>query len=490
VVSANVGRGGVRLERAASWQVEQNATPAEGDVLGKSLREKLKAAGIAPAPVLATVGRDRLILKDLRYPAVPAHEEPAIVRFQAAKELTDSPDDVVIDYTRLGEAPPGSEQRALGLVLRRDLLVAHQNLCKAAGLKLLALSPRPLGMLAYVRDIPGAEAGEATRAVLAVTRSWAEFCIVRGDQPLLARSLAAGDTLAGEVVRNIRVFAGQSALSPVTAIYLAGGEDQQGLRQRLTALLSLPVIPLDPLDGAVQAGDLPTGQGAFLGPVGLLHASRAPGGLAINFARPKQPAPPRPPHQRYLAMGAGVVAALVLAGVCFGYMQISSKDQLIDNLFLQQQELDRQLARLNEDDEWIKVLDEWDQSGIVWLDELYDLTASFPDINSLRLTGLTGMPLNRGAKDKHVAKMTLSGESTNDQTINSLQSRLLAEASYRVAKRDTAPNRSGTNRFRFPMQFDLQIDMQKRPPAQYLREIEQRRRGSESEGFDFMEDAP
>src|SRR5206468_9630711 len=69
VVAADVGRGTVRIERVAFVQETQSPNPAEAESLGKLLRDRLKQAGIAPAPVLACIGRDRVIVKEVRYPA-------------------------------------------------------------------------------------------------------------------------------------------------------------------------------------------------------------------------------------------------------------------------------------------------------------------------------------------------------------------------------------------------------------------------------------
>jgi Tfp pilus assembly PilM family ATPase len=152
IVAATVRAGKLHIEQAAVWQEKQSPNIAEAEALGQLLRERLRSAGIVPAPVLACVGRDRVILREVRYPAVAAGEEPAVIRFQVMKELTDSAHDVIIDYTPLGEAAPGEERRALVLTIRRELLAAYQALCKSAGLKLLALTPRPFGTLACLRD--------------------------------------------------------------------------------------------------------------------------------------------------------------------------------------------------------------------------------------------------------------------------------------------------------------------------------------------------
>ena len=178
VVAGSAGGGRVKYERAQVWREEKSPTAADAEELGRLLRDRLKSAGIAPAPVLACVGRDRVIVKDLRFPVVPAAEEPAVVRFQAAKELSDAADDVVIDYVTHG-LPGASEQQALALIARREIVGAYQKLCAAAGLKLAALTPRPFGAAAALRKAPNAPDTDVAVAVVVVGDRWAEFCVVR-----------------------------------------------------------------------------------------------------------------------------------------------------------------------------------------------------------------------------------------------------------------------------------------------------------------------
>src|SRR5687767_10610629 len=102
-----------------TWSLGEELGAANGEALGRKLREALRAAGIVPAPVVACVGRERVVMKELRYPPVPASEEPALVRFQAAKELSELPDEVVIDYAPLSAPEQTGERQALAVALKR-----------------------------------------------------------------------------------------------------------------------------------------------------------------------------------------------------------------------------------------------------------------------------------------------------------------------------------------------------------------------------------
>ncbi len=474
IVSASVKGGVVRIHKAVSFAEPRSPNLAEAEALGKQLLARLKEAGIAPAPVLACVGRDRLILKDLRFPAVPPHEEPAIVRFQVVKELNDAPDDVVLDYAACPDGGNG-ERRALAMVIRRELLEAYQKLCKAAGLKLVALAPRPLGLLTCLNRLigttvrtPAPDPPGATVAVVAVGQPWTEFGVIKGEALAFSRSLATGPALAGEIRRSVAVYGGQSSQNPVRAVYVAGTTEQAELRDRLQQMLGIPVFPFDPFDGA-EGPDLPAGhRGDFAGAIGLLQGYAGRRALPINFVQPKQPRPPQDPNKRKLAMAAAVVGILLLAGLGYGYKKLSDEGDKLQGLLKDKADVEQQLAALEDQVKRVKAFDEWTGNSVVWLDEIYDVTADFPNTTSLRLTGLTGAPRTKTAKDTDVAQMTLKGIVGNDyiQVLTALQNKLGEDNAHRVSGYGATRN-TGADSIRFRNQFTIPVGVAKRHPNEY-----------------------
>lgn len=449
VAVGSTGRKGARIEQVLTWPLPAELTAASAEGVGKALREALKTAGIAASAVLASVSRDRVILKTIHYPQVAAKDEPALVRFQTAKELSESPDDVIIDYSPISAVDTVGEREAMAIVVRKDILRSLQGLCRAAGLKLLAATARPVGVagaLERVRGLatppcpsferggmpaeavsisPPLEGGgkrndDAIDAVVSVGPRWAELAILRGQTVLLARALSVGPTLAGDIKRTLTVFAVQKDL-PIAALYLAGNGDCDALFQTLHDSLGIPVGRLDPFladDVSVPADE----RGSYLAGIGLLHLWSRTGALPINFAAPKEPKPTSDPRRKVALVG-GVAAAILV--VCFGVYAnrlLAGKKAKVAELITARTEVEATLKGLAQDRVDIEALKDWEHSTISWVDEIYDLAARFPHKPGLRVNKLSANTSagKKNAKDKiGELKLTIAGTPGDDQALGS-----------------------------------------------------------------------
>ncbi len=451
VVAGDVRGGVVSFRRAALWREERSPDPSNAEELGRLLRQRLKEAGFRAAPVLACVGRDRVVLKEVHFPNVPDAEEPAVVRFQAVKELTDPPDEVVLDYAPLGEN--AGERRALVLALRRELLAAYQKLCQAAGLKLAGLTPRAFGMAAAAA--PPVVPADAPAALVAAGEGWAEFCIVRGGTLLLARSLTPGSGVAAEVRRNLSVFAGQSPGRGVEAVYVAASADG-ALARRLGEALDLSVHTFDPFGGA--SGDmLPAGErGSFAGAAGLLLAKARGGRLPVNFALPRQPAPPRRVRPAVVAAVAAAVLLVIGGGVAAGRSVLDAQARENDQLADERETLDNQLLKATEEERHYQALGNWE--GPVWLDELYDLATRVRDVDALRVVQWSTDALPQSAKSRYAARVRIRGTLREGRApLDRLVSALVKDGHYGPE----APKVTSGN------QFELVVNVERRAPEDY-----------------------
>jgi Tfp pilus assembly PilM family ATPase len=401
VVLGNVRSGKVTLERAASWTEERSPTLGDGPLLGKILRERLKAAGIPNAPVLACLGRDRVNVKEIRYPAnVSANDEPGLVRFKAESELNQPTSEVVFDYVPLG-MNGSEEKRSLLWVTQREVLATYQEMCQAAGLKLQGLTPRTFGLIAAGRRAMSAallspDASESAFGIVAVTERWAEFVIVQGNKVLLSRLLNVGPTLIREIQRNLAIYAGQSSQAPVRALVLTG-VDVEPLKANLNAVVGLPVHLFEPFGGAEGAGLPDVNRGAYVAAVGLLQA-QSDGELPLNFVRVRQPVVARDPHRNRIIAGVALAFMLLVAIFAFGYLldngleiggtvYYAGNAQQLRAINHDKEETDKLIKNQQDANKRIKGLEDWD--GLSQVDEFYDITSRVPDVNRLQITRIT-----------------------------------------------------------------------------------------------------
>jgi hypothetical protein len=436
---AGAARGTPKVTHALAWTGDEPPPPLTAETaksIGEQLRDRLKDAGVAPAPVLVTVGRDRIILKELRYPPVPAVDEPAVVRFQALKEMSESPDDIVLDYTPLGET--AEERRSMAVVIRRDLFTSIQAMCAAAGLKLAGVTPRPYAIAAGLgRALSGAhENPDEAVGALILGPAGGEFTVVRRGAvtftlAIPAPVIASQQMLVAQVRRNLVVYAGQHPGHPVRALFVSEVDGEWV--PRLAAAVGVPVHGYDPLAGALP-GVPDEVRGRFAGAVGLL-AGRAADALPINFASPRQPQTAKDPAKRKLAfVGLAALLFLFVAGAG-GMWWVAQGDDRIADLTRQRDELKDRVGKGGPDANRLKAIDGWQKREVVWLDELHDLAKRMPADDSVRVSSFvaTPLPVGKDGKQEAQARLELKLASTNTASATALETAIVRD--------NTTPNK-------------------------------------------------
>lgn len=418
VLTATSSRSGVKVTRAASWPHPEPFTPSTAERVGKALRDFLKTEKIGAQPVIFGLGRDRIFLKELRFPEIAPHEEAGLVRFQTGKELTESIENFAVDYVHLNKETNGGMQQVMTVAVRKDVVGMIQTLCTSAGLKLHAITPKLFGLAnALERSVYPEESPlmpKTLNAVLSVGQRWAELVFFKGRRILQAQSLSNGPMLVAEIKRNVAVFQAQHAvnfdLSGPDKLYMFG--DHSGGVQSSANGYHLPIQMLNPLEKDIAASV--KNPACFAGAVGLAEIWSMGGAKPINLAAPRrQSAPVSVTKQRGIFYGA---AAAVFALVMIGMMWyvLAQKKAEIAMLAKQKEEQENFLKIVAQERVDIEAYRDWEQTSILWLDELYDLSARFPwheDFRVNQIVASTAGTKKGMAKDPFVANFKLTGVS-------------------------------------------------------------------------------
>jgi hypothetical protein len=480
-VVAGSTRGQAKVEQAVSW------TDADGEAppvlsaetakrIGEHLRERLRSAGIGPAPVLVSVGRGRVILKELRYPAVPPAEEPAVVKFQAMKELSDSPDDVVLDYTPLSNGTPEGERRSMAVVIRKELFAAVQQMCTAANLKLAAVTPRPYAIAAGLtrafaaRAVQPPESPSDAVATLVLGSAGGEFTVVRNGEVTFTSDVpgpvvSSEPMLIGDIRRKLTMYAGAAPGHPVQALYVA--ESAGGWAGRLRAALGLPVSAYDPLNGSVP--EVPeTLRGRFAGAVGLL-AAKAANAVPINFAAPRQPKAEKDPKQGKLLLAVAAALLLLLAGGAYGYMMLSAADDRLADLTKQKTSLEKKVKDLEPDAKRLDAARKWQARRVNWLDELFDMTDRIPQAGGIYVSSFDAKAVAPDAKtgnQTNQARLELKVEARDGKAVDAVYFALHDEPKYYTGA-STSPGGQVARAEPGTKEYTIFALVKNRPPEQY-----------------------
>ncbi len=492
VLAGTVTKAGPQVEHAfalpAGPDDARPLTVAGMAALGVKLKDALKQAGIAPAPVLLVLGRDRVIFKDVNYPPSSPADEPAIVRGQAGRDLVEALGDVLMDYTPLPRRATSLNaeldplRQAQVVIVRKDVVVGARELCDAAGLRLAGVTPRPYALAAALPP----SAGGGVQAVVSVWDGGGEFVVARGLEVLYARTLSplasqSEAALTGELKRNLTVFAGQRGASPVELLHVAESP-RSGVAARLAEALAVPVQSFDPCAGSpAGAGVADAVRGRFAAPLGLLGLRGHGPVLPINFTAPRQPTEAPTKTRLKVLVGALVAVAVIALVGGFGYAELQSADNRIAELQSQKADLEAELKRSELDMKRLAAVDEFEARQVVWLDELYDLADRVPDVTKVSVTLLDGDALTvpkaalrpgqvapdpKTVKPTPAAKLKVSLRSTNDKMGRDFIDGFQADKFYADIKPSIMADTAGKGQL-----IELQTNVLHRAATDYLRRL-------------------
>jgi hypothetical protein len=415
ILAAQNSRHGVRITRAVSWPHPEPFTSSTAERVGKALHDFLKSEKIAAAPAILGLGRDRIFLKELRFPPVAAHEEANLVRFQTGKEMAEAVDNYAVDYSYLTNGD--AERHVMTVAARRDTIAMLQTLCQSAGLKLHSITPRLFGvpyvLARSIQPDPSPLNPKQLNVVLTIGKRWAELCFYCGDRLVQAQALANGPHLAGEVRRNLAVFQAQHAvnvdLTGPDCLYVFG--DDPTTLEGLKTGQPLPLGMLDPLKHEPEVAAEAKNPAHFAGSVGLAALWMEAIPRPVNLSTPKRAsAPVSITRQRLMVYGAVAVVALIFTVGCMAYSLSRKRAQIVE-MTQQKIEAESKLAANAQERAELDAYKDWEGSTVPWLDELWDLSARYPYKMGFRVNqfAATSTGSKKATKEGFIGEITLNG---------------------------------------------------------------------------------
>ena len=488
LAEGRVRAGSLTINRILHWSEGCPAfSPESAAAIGTGLKERLQNAGITPAPLLLAIGRDRVILKELRYPPVPAADEPNLVRFQALKETSESPEDLLVDYLPHPSDPDNPERRATAVIISKTLIQAAQTFATAAGCKLTGVTPRPFLAPALIARAVAAGALEVPAAtteaigLLHLGKESGEFTVVQNGIVTFARSLprivlGSEAALESELRRNLAVLAGTLNAVPIRAI-LIPERPGAGWSERLGSALPIPVVGFDPLIGSPAAEASAAIGDRLAGPVGLLANSVAPQVLPINFVNPRQPKPEANPLRKQLLAASLLGSLLLIVGIGFGILELDASARTLQRLQREKIDLETEKARVELDAKRVKLVEEWQTRSPVWLDELYDLADRFDQLDDTRVSAIitSTLPPDKAGKRPASGRIEIKLATRDPQAVTELVTAINRDNTgpqkhYVAVQKTTGGLATGGSPFN--QLFTITALVNRRAPDEYIRRLD------------------
>jgi hypothetical protein len=424
------------MEHAYAWipGQEQGPPPLTAEnakQLGAELRKRLDAAGFPAAPLLVGIGRDKTILKEVRYPGAIPSEETRLVHGQAQRELGDLKS--VFDYAPLPDAGEAGEKRALVVAVKSEFFEAIKAFAEGGKWTLAAVAPRPYAIAAGLSasllsgKVQTPANPEAAMAVVSLGPQGGEFTVIHRGSVTFTRAVPPQaveneQILLNEIRRNLTTYDSQNASRPVGAVYVPEAEHTLGgWSGKLEDGLAIPVHAYDPIGTAAEKVPVKL-HGRYAGAAGLLAGHAI--GLPVNLASPRRAVAKTDPRKPIFIATAIAASVLVIGGGIFGYMAVDAADTRLVQKRKDKEDLEKFLADAEPDGKRIAAAEQWQKRGVNYLDELFDMADRMPPNDTVRVNKITGAAIrvDKNGKQNGQAQLVISVGAKNPVAASELVS--------------------------------------------------------------------
>jgi Tfp pilus assembly PilM family ATPase/Tfp pilus assembly protein PilN len=247
--------------------------------------------------VVVVIPRNQVIFRSFALPSHSKEELQKMITLQMAAQVPYAREDIVFDYSVLGQDPAGYT-KVLSAVVHKEVIDDFFKMFKSAGLTIhqLVLSSSSIVRWFYTQHLKQVKNEKTTVGILNIESSRSEFCFARSGQLLYARDIKYGqcdvgadfeDLFIKDIFLTLETFIRDHASEAVPSIYILAPTSIQGfLFDKFQAQKNIMVEFVDPyalMKAHRNAPMLEALQSAHVSPAVCLGAAEESQKISFNL---------------------------------------------------------------------------------------------------------------------------------------------------------------------------------------------------------------
>jgi hypothetical protein len=391
-ISAQISGTNAEIKRWLSVDRPESVAADDAQAMGAWAAQELLRAEIAPGPVVLSVSRGDVVLRNLSLPRPKDGGEEdlgAMVRLQMARQLALPIESTSIDYAPVPVGPSAANLPVIAGAMPTNRVLWCRAFAKAAGLKLRRIELRCFGVAALLG--PLSQSRDGTIVGVAVGWGSTELVIVEDGQMAFARAVdlprptspAEHEVFADKVAVEVkRAWIGYRASRPGPVPDLVGvlgegelirrvGERCASELQSTARVVALPASIRLPRE-------MPESERAAAAPLMGLLVQAVGGRPSLDFANPRRPVD-RAAKARRMVLAASL-GLLVVGGGLFtlGKQRLDAVEASITVVEDERVELTKEYNAFLAQHARLAHLQTWQSGRVDWLAHINLLCGQVP----------------------------------------------------------------------------------------------------------------